>query len=93
MSEIIRIIDQFEREHDGDPWHGSPLSAILDGVTAVAVPLGSAATVTGTVSVVVNGLRQSRALHAWKVTSIGSASFPRAPRAAVTGTVIATLSA
>ncbi len=34
MSEIERIIDQLEREHAGDPWHGSPLSAILDGITA-----------------------------------------------------------
>jgi len=34
MSEIPRIIDQIEREHDGDPWHGSPLSAILKGTTA-----------------------------------------------------------
>ena len=34
MSEIQRIIDQLEREHTGDPWHGSPLKAILDGVTA-----------------------------------------------------------
>ena len=39
MSEIIRIIDQFEREHDGDPWHGSPLSAILDAVTAADAAL------------------------------------------------------
>lgn len=34
MSEIDRIIDQLEREHAGDPWHGSPLSEILDGITA-----------------------------------------------------------
>ena len=34
MSDIARIVDQLEREHDGDPWHGSPLSVILDGVTA-----------------------------------------------------------
>jgi len=34
MSEIDRIVDQLEREHDGDPWHGSPLSAILAGLTA-----------------------------------------------------------
>ena len=34
MSEIQRIVDQLEREHTGDPWHGSPLHAILDGVTA-----------------------------------------------------------
>jgi uncharacterized damage-inducible protein DinB len=34
MSEIDRLIDQLEREHTGDPWHGSPLHAILDYVTA-----------------------------------------------------------
>jgi uncharacterized damage-inducible protein DinB len=34
MSEISRIIDELEREYDGDPWHGSPLVAILDGVGA-----------------------------------------------------------
>lgn len=34
MSEIDRIIDQLEREHTGDPWHGSPLHAILDDITA-----------------------------------------------------------
>ena len=34
MSEIARIIDQLGREHGGDPWHGSPLLKILDGVTA-----------------------------------------------------------
>jgi uncharacterized damage-inducible protein DinB len=33
-SEIDRIIDQLQRAHDGDPWHGSPVMAILDGVTA-----------------------------------------------------------
>jgi uncharacterized damage-inducible protein DinB len=34
LSEASRIIDQLERAHDGDPWHGSPLKAILQGVTA-----------------------------------------------------------
>jgi uncharacterized damage-inducible protein DinB len=34
MSEISRIIDELEREYDGDPWHGSPLVTILDGVSA-----------------------------------------------------------
>jgi uncharacterized damage-inducible protein DinB len=34
MSEITRIIDELQREHDGDPWHGSPLKSILDGVDA-----------------------------------------------------------
>ena len=34
MTEIDRIIDQLQREHDGDPWHGSPLLEILQGVTA-----------------------------------------------------------
>ena len=33
MHEIARIIDQLEREFDGDPWHGSPLSSILGGVS------------------------------------------------------------
>jgi uncharacterized damage-inducible protein DinB len=31
--ETDRLIDQFRRAHDGDPWHGSPLRAILDGVS------------------------------------------------------------
>lgn len=34
MSEIARIIDQLEREHEGDPWHGTPLVTLLDGITA-----------------------------------------------------------
>ena len=33
-TEIARIVDELQREHDGDPWHGSPLMAILKGVTA-----------------------------------------------------------
>jgi uncharacterized damage-inducible protein DinB len=32
-SESARLIDQFTRAHDGDPWHGSPVKAILEGVT------------------------------------------------------------
>ena len=32
--EADRLIDQFKRAHDGDPWHGSPVKAILKGVTA-----------------------------------------------------------
>jgi uncharacterized damage-inducible protein DinB len=34
MNEVLRIVDQFQREHDGDPWHGSPLRTILEGVGA-----------------------------------------------------------
>jgi uncharacterized damage-inducible protein DinB len=34
MSEADRLLDQFTRAHDGDPWHGSPVKAILKGVTA-----------------------------------------------------------
>ena len=34
MSEAARLIDQFQRAHDGDPWHGSSLKTILTGVTA-----------------------------------------------------------
>jgi uncharacterized damage-inducible protein DinB len=33
-TEITRIVDQLQREHDGDPWHGSPLTAILEGIDA-----------------------------------------------------------
>jgi len=34
MTEADRLLDQFTRAHDGDPWHGSPVKAILKGVTA-----------------------------------------------------------
>jgi uncharacterized damage-inducible protein DinB len=34
MSEASRLIDQFERAHDGAPWHGSPVTKILKGITA-----------------------------------------------------------
>jgi uncharacterized damage-inducible protein DinB len=34
MTEIDRIVDQLEREHEGDPWHGSPLQSILEGIDA-----------------------------------------------------------
>ena len=36
MSEIARVIDQLQREHSGDPWHGSPMLAILDGIDAAS---------------------------------------------------------
>jgi uncharacterized damage-inducible protein DinB len=42
MSEIDRIIDELEREHQGDPWHGSALRAIVEGIThqqAAAKPI------------------------------------------------------
>jgi hypothetical protein len=34
MSEPSRLVDELEREHAGDPWHGSSVSDILRGVTA-----------------------------------------------------------
>lgn len=34
MTEIERIIDELQREHSGEPWHGSPLRHILKGITA-----------------------------------------------------------
>jgi uncharacterized damage-inducible protein DinB len=34
MSEIERIVGQLQREHEGDPWHGSPVREILKGITA-----------------------------------------------------------
>jgi len=33
-NEIVRLIDQFQRAHDGDTWHGSPLKKNLEGITA-----------------------------------------------------------
>jgi len=34
MTERERIADELQRAWDGDPWHGSPVRALLDGVTA-----------------------------------------------------------
>lgn len=34
MTEIERIIDELQREHSGEPWHGSPLREILKGLGA-----------------------------------------------------------
>jgi uncharacterized damage-inducible protein DinB len=34
MTERERLLDQFEREVQGQPWHGPSLTTILDGVTA-----------------------------------------------------------
>jgi uncharacterized damage-inducible protein DinB len=36
MTEAARIVDELNRAIEGDPWHGSSVSAILDGVTAKA---------------------------------------------------------
>jgi hypothetical protein len=45
MTELERILEQFERAFDGDPWHGWPLMKLLSGITA-----GMAAFETGRVS-------------------------------------------
>lgn len=48
MNEIEHVVDQLHREHDGEPWHGSPLTAILDGIThtqAAARPIASGHTI------------------------------------------------
>lgn len=45
MSEITRLLDQFRRAFDGEPWSGPSLLATLDGVTAeqaVQRPVASA---------------------------------------------------
>jgi uncharacterized damage-inducible protein DinB len=34
MTERERLVDQFEREIDGQPWHGPSLTSILDGISA-----------------------------------------------------------
>jgi uncharacterized damage-inducible protein DinB len=33
QTEIDRIVDELQREHEGDPWHGSPLRELLAGVS------------------------------------------------------------
>jgi uncharacterized damage-inducible protein DinB len=48
-SEVSRLVDQLEREHGGEPWHGTPLAGILSGINAkeaAARPLGGAHTHT-----------------------------------------------
>lgn len=45
MAEVRRIADQLKRAFDGDPWYGSPLMKILNGVTAeqaAALPVAGA---------------------------------------------------
>lgn len=45
MNEIGRIVDQLEREYEGEPWHGSPLTAILKDISheqAAKKPLAGA---------------------------------------------------
>jgi uncharacterized damage-inducible protein DinB len=47
-AELDRIVDQLEREHSGDPWHGSPLMHLLAGVdhrAASARPVAGAHTI------------------------------------------------
>jgi uncharacterized damage-inducible protein DinB len=48
VTAIDRIIDELRRAHDGDPWHGSPVTKVLEGVTATqaaARPLAGAHTI------------------------------------------------
>ena len=45
MNEIHRIVDLLEREHAGEPWHGSPLQKILHGINhtqAASKPVANA---------------------------------------------------
>lgn len=44
-TEISRIVDELDRAYSGDPWHGSPFSTLIAGVTAdraAARPLAGA---------------------------------------------------
>ena len=34
MTEVERILDQYDRAMNGDAWHGDPVWKILDGVSA-----------------------------------------------------------
>lgn len=45
MNEMERIIDELMRGYSGDPWHGTPVVKILEGITAeqaAAHPISSA---------------------------------------------------
>jgi uncharacterized damage-inducible protein DinB len=47
-SEVTRLVDQLEREHAGEPWHGTPLGGILSGIDcqrAAARPLAGVYTI------------------------------------------------
>jgi uncharacterized damage-inducible protein DinB len=47
-SEVSRLVDQLEREHGGEPWHGTSLVGILSGINAkqaAARPLSGAHTI------------------------------------------------
>jgi uncharacterized damage-inducible protein DinB len=47
-TEITRIVDELQREHDGDPWHGTPLMRLLADVDhrrAAARPLPAGHTI------------------------------------------------
>ena len=47
-TEIDRIIDELDREHSGDAWHGNPLTQLLEGidhVKAAARPFGDTHTI------------------------------------------------
>ena len=35
MTEVERIVDQYDRAMNGDAWHGDPVWKILDGLSAV----------------------------------------------------------
>lgn len=35
MSEVERILDQLKRTFEGEAWHGPPVLAILEGITAI----------------------------------------------------------
>ncbi|MFB3907314.1 MAG: DinB family protein [Candidatus Eisenbacteria bacterium] len=48
MTEIDRIVDELTRVYDGEPWHGSPVRSLLEGVdfaAAAARPIAGAHTI------------------------------------------------
>ena len=48
MTERERLLDMMARVHSGDPWHGPPVMASLDGIDA---PRASAHPLAGTHSI------------------------------------------
>jgi uncharacterized damage-inducible protein DinB len=86
LREIDRLVDELQRAHNGDPWHGPSLRAALDGVSAeqaMARPAPSAHTIAEIVLHVRSWTREvTRRLR------IGSAQNPADgdwPKAGVAG--------
>ena len=85
-SELSRLVDQLEREHAGEPWHGSSLVAILTGIThqqAAARPLPGAQTIWELVLHITAWKNEARQrLHGQPAGDPSEGDWPQPPAAA-----------